>query len=53
MKLRKIKTGGESYVLTIMKQLVKIKGWKDGDEIEEILDQKTGDLILRKLEKPK
>ena len=52
-KLRKIKTGGASFVLTINKQLIKIKSWKDGDAIEETLDQKTGDIILRKLEIPK
>ena len=51
--LQQLKTGGKSFILVLPKPLVKAKGWKRGDDIFVSIDRKTGDLILRKLEKSK
>ncbi|MEA3429778.1 MAG: AbrB/MazE/SpoVT family DNA-binding domain-containing protein [Nanoarchaeota archaeon] len=38
----------KQYTITIPKSLVGAKGWKKGDELEFVLDNK-GDIVLKKV----
>jgi len=47
MKLQQM--NGQQYFITLPNQIVRAKGWKKGDTIKAIIDNK-GDIILKKVE---
>lgn len=49
---RKILTIGKSLCVTIPKKIIRLKGWKKGDTVRVVLNEK-GDLIIKEHRHPK
>ncbi|MDD5317140.1 MAG: hypothetical protein PHF51_00210 [Candidatus ainarchaeum sp.] len=46
----KIQRGKDVHFLVLPAGIMKLKGWKKGDELAVLTDQRTGDVYLRKIE---